>query len=298
VLHAHDYGPLEFMRRYFDEYRGLHESTGHVEPFHPLLTARDVRSQVAADLRWMNARGMSRGERTRWGARAALHHGGRRVFSALGSRAGRVPAPLRRGLSLEGRTEATRTLVSDNGKGPTPGTAGPEASQGSLGDGKEPALPPASNVDQMLARDDYDVVARVWQQGPTPLLDPVPGMAERARLRLALVIPPFGRGSGGHNTLFQLLTRLEQRGHTCSVWLADYHNERRAIWPAVLRREITEFFAPLQGPVYKGFDSWQGADIAIATGWQTVHATLGLAPKTPIATTCTASPPAPGFAIC
>ncbi len=33
VLHAHDYGAVEFMRRYFDEYRGLRESTGHVEPF-------------------------------------------------------------------------------------------------------------------------------------------------------------------------------------------------------------------------------------------------------------------------
>ncbi len=33
VLHAHDYGAIEFMRRYFDEYRGLRESTGHVEQF-------------------------------------------------------------------------------------------------------------------------------------------------------------------------------------------------------------------------------------------------------------------------
>ena len=33
VLHAHDYGQLEFMRRYFDEYRGLRETNGHVEPF-------------------------------------------------------------------------------------------------------------------------------------------------------------------------------------------------------------------------------------------------------------------------
>ena len=28
VLHAHDYGPLEFMRRYFDEYRGLRGDDG------------------------------------------------------------------------------------------------------------------------------------------------------------------------------------------------------------------------------------------------------------------------------
>jgi glycosyltransferase involved in cell wall biosynthesis len=122
----------------------------------------------------------------------------------------------------------------------------------------------------------YDVVARVWRDRPKPLLDPVPGMADRERLRLAMVIPHFSRGSGGHNTLFQIFTRLEQRGHTCSVWLADYHGYSRAVWPAVLRHDINEFFAPFQGPVYKGFDAWQGADVAIATGWQTVHAMLEL----------------------
>jgi glycosyltransferase involved in cell wall biosynthesis len=31
VRHAHDYGPVEFMKRYFDEYRGLREASGHVE---------------------------------------------------------------------------------------------------------------------------------------------------------------------------------------------------------------------------------------------------------------------------
>ena len=60
-------------------------------------------------------------------------------------------------------------------------------------------------------------------RGPAPLLDAVPGMAERERLRLAMMIPPFSRGSGGHNTLFQIFTRLERRGHACSVWLDDYY---------------------------------------------------------------------------
>jgi glycosyltransferase involved in cell wall biosynthesis len=91
-----------------------------------------------------------------------------------------------------------------------------------------------------------------------------------------MVIPPFSRGSGGHNTLFQIFTRLEQRGHTCSVWLADYYGYRKAVWPAVLRQEIREYFAPFGGPVYKGFDGWQGADVVIATGWDTVHAALEL----------------------
>jgi glycosyltransferase involved in cell wall biosynthesis len=131
-------------------------------------------------------------------------------------------------------------------------------------------------MDRILEHDDYEPVARVWRDGPAPLLEPVPGMDERERLRLALVVPPFSRGSGGHNTLFQILSRLERRGHTCSVWVTDYHNQLREVWPGVLRHDIVEFFAPLQGPVYKGFAEWQGADVAIATGWQTVHPMLGL----------------------
>ncbi len=256
VLHAHDYGAVEFMRRYFDEYRGLRESTGHVEPFALAGAARQVAGAVAADRRWMAEEegAMSAAERARWTARAAVHHGGRRVFSALGSRAERVPAPLRRRLSLEGR---------DDGGGHSP-------------EAELPTLPPTEHIPQVLPHDDYEVVARVWREGPAPLLQAVPGMAARERLRLAMVIPPFSRGSGGHNTLFQVFTRLERRGHACSVWLADYHNHMRDVRSARLRSEVREYFAPFEGPVYKGFEGWQGADVAIATGWQTVHAALAL----------------------
>jgi glycosyltransferase involved in cell wall biosynthesis len=266
VLHAHDYGAVEFMRRYFDEYRGLRESSGHVEPFGVLATARFVRHNVGADYRWMTEQGIGGGERARWAGRAALHHGGRRVFSALGSRSERLPAAMRGALSLEGRGEA--------------GAAGASSANGAATDGATrasvPELPPAKHVDKMLRGEAYDTIARIWHEGPARLQEPVPGMADRERLRLALVIPPFARGSGGHNTLFQILTRLERRGHACSVWLADYQQDMKEVWPATMRHDIVEFFAPLQGPVYKDFGEWQGADVAIATGWQTVHATLGL----------------------
>lgn len=258
VLHAHDYGTFEFMRRYFDEYRGLRETTGHVEPFGMLSTARYVTSNVSADRRWMAAHGVGGGERARWLARAAVHHGGRRVFSALGSRADRVPRSVRTHLSLERRDET-----------------GVAAANVAAGHSLTP--PPATKrIDKMLPHDDYEPVAHIWREGATPLAHAVPGMSEREHLRLALLIPPFARGSGGHNTLLQILTRLERRGHTCSVWMTDYHNQLRDFWPALIRGEIRKYFAPLQGPVYKGFDEWQGADVAIATGWQTVHPLLAL----------------------
>ncbi len=258
VLHAHDYGAIEFMRRYFDEYRGLRESAGYVEPFALTGSVRQAARAVAADRRWMAERDLPAAQKARWTARAAVHHGGRRVFSALGSRAEKLPAPVRGRLSLEGRDDRADVAPDPD--------ATPSVSP----------VPAATHMPPKRDHDDYEDVARFWREGPAALLDPVPGMAERERLRLALVIPSFRRGSGGHNTLLQIFSRLEQRGHLCSVWLYDFTGQHLAEWPAVIRSDIREFFAPIEGPVYKGFDQWQGADVAIATGWQTVHPTLML----------------------
>jgi glycosyltransferase involved in cell wall biosynthesis len=282
VLHAHDYGAIEFMRRYFDEYRGLHESTGHVEPFTFTGSVRQAARAVAADRRWMSAGDLGGARKARWTARAAVHHGGRRVFSALGSRAERLPAPVRGRLSLEGRDDRAAPAPEPDpaAGGSTDPTADGPTNPGTDGSpdhvpGVSP-VPPTTHIPPKRDHDDYEDVARFWRDGPAPLLDPVPGMAERERLRLALVIPSFRRGSGGHNTLLQIFSRLERRGHLCSVWLYDFTGQHNAEWPAVIRADIREFFAPIEGPVYKGFEEWQGADVAIATGWQTVHPTLML----------------------
>ncbi len=103
VLHAHDYGLLGFMRRYFDEARGLRETTGWVEPIGLRATAGGIRRLVGRDVRWMRARRLPLGRRVAWTLRSVLHHAGRKVFAWLGSRADRLPRAVRRALSLEGR---------------------------------------------------------------------------------------------------------------------------------------------------------------------------------------------------
>ncbi|HYV16947.1 MAG TPA: glycosyltransferase [Conexibacter sp.] len=253
VLHAHDYGALEFMRRYFDEYRGLYATTGHVEQFGPVRALRTVRAETAADLRWMRAQGSPPAARVRWAPHAVVHHGGRRVFSALGSRAERLPGPVRERLSLEGR--------ADTGA-PAPTEANPDTA------------PPRARHVKPRDDDRFAAAGEVLREGAAALLEPLPEMAEQERLRLALVVPPWRRGSGGHMTLFQLLSRLERRGHVCSVWVHDAIGELDHTWPAVLRRQVNDWFVPFAGPVFKGFADWHGADVAIATGWQTVHPTL------------------------
>jgi glycosyltransferase involved in cell wall biosynthesis len=240
VRHAHDYGPAEFMKRYFDEYRGLREASGHVEPLQPRAAIREVK----ADLRWMREQGWDVRRRARWAGRSVTHQGGRRAASALGSRAERLPGRVQRALSLERRGGAT----------PAPGGA-PRG---------RPV--PASPYP-------YQEILRLSREGPVPLEDPVPGMADRESLHVAVVIPPFQRGSGGHNTIFTLISYLERAGHTCSIWMYDpfgRHHEASG----VLRRRIVEEFTPLRAPAFKGFGDWYGADVVMATGWETVYPAL------------------------
>jgi O-antigen biosynthesis protein len=233
VRHAHDYGALDFTRRYFDEYRGLRETTGHVEP----LQAKQAARELVRDARWMREQGMPAGAQARWLPRAAAHHAGRRVGSALGARAARLPDRVQRTLSLEGRGagERGRSVKGSGGRSP------------------------------------YDEILRLYAEGPAPLEEPVEGMAERTPLHIAVVIPPFDKGSGGHMTIFTLVDRLEQAGHTCSIWLYDPSGKLRRQNAAVVRRRVVDEFVPIRAPVYKEFDHWHGADVAVATGWDTAY---------------------------
>jgi O-antigen biosynthesis protein len=248
VLHAHDFGPVEFMRRYFDEYRGLHETTGHVERIGVRSTLRDVRWLVGEDRRYMRERGWAPRRRAAATGRSVVHHTTRKLAAAAGSRGDRLPARVQRAISLEGRASPPRAADS----------AKPTVSQ--------PARGP----------NPYRAVLDVAREGPAPLLPAVPGMPERDDLHIAVVIPPFRRGSGGHSTIYNLLTRLEERGHTVSTWLHDPKGYLRDEWPAVIRHNLREYFRPTAGPVYKGFEHWYGADVVLATGWDTVHPVLRL----------------------
>ena len=172
----------------------------------------------------------------RLGVRSAAHHTGRGVASALGSRAERLPGPLQHAFSLERRA------------------------------GARPPAHVAPGRDKPL----WESVARLERDGPAPLLTAGPQAAERERLHIALVIPPFGRGSGGHNSIFQMTLRLE-RMDTRARCGCSIPREQTGACPGELRRRVVEDFAPIAAPVFKGFGDWYGADVAVATGWETAY---------------------------
>jgi hypothetical protein len=87
------------------------------------------------------------------------------------------------------------------------------------------------------------------------------------RLRVGWVCTPPGLGSGGHTTMFRMVSALESAGHQCTMFLYDrfgsdvHHHERtiRQGWPAVKAR------------VANARDGITAVDACVATSWSSAH---------------------------
>lgn len=103
VLHSHAYTPAQQLRRCFDEWRGLLEVYGWREPASPVQLAHRLRGELGWARRELDLGGASRAKRSATLAAITRHHVVRLAGALLGSRADRLPAGVRRRLSLEGR---------------------------------------------------------------------------------------------------------------------------------------------------------------------------------------------------
>lgn len=234
ALHSHDYRMVETFKRYFDEYRGLHDSVGEKTEASAGKALNIVGSSVAADLKFLEQLGQSPLRRAAWGVRSAVYHAGRVGFGGLGARADSMPAVVRAALSFEGRGDGIARPV-------------------------EPTLFP------------FEDVGIVERDGAAPLAPALKNSGEP--LHFAWVIPPFSVGGGGHTTIFRMVQALERQGHRCTLWVHDPHGHE---WQreGTLRERINKHFMPLDAQVHIGFDRWTGADVAVATGWDTVYRLL------------------------
>jgi rhamnosyltransferase len=103
VVHSHEYSPLAQFRRSFDEWRGLREVYGWVEPAGPVRTLLTLQSRVRADARTLKQRRTPPRAFVREASRSLRHWSVRAAGAALGSRADRLPPSVRRWCSLERR---------------------------------------------------------------------------------------------------------------------------------------------------------------------------------------------------
>ena len=116
-------------------------------------------------------------------------------------------------------------------------------------------------------------LAELAERGPAPLVASQGG--QDGPLRIATIVPSFRRGSGGHMTIVNLLRELQGLGHEVSLWLEDCEGRHEAEPPELTRRSFAEFFdADGLAPLHTSSGGWDGADVVMATGWQTVARAL------------------------
>jgi O-antigen biosynthesis protein len=248
VIHSHDYRPVTFLRRYFDEFRALREVLGHREPFGPKRTLWTIRGLAGADKRWLRRRGVRGVALIPPLAYSLRHHTIRMTGAIIGSRADRVPARLRKVLSLEGRSTFTPVEV-------------PRSALLA-----EPASDPGKPIEPVEAWP-WEFVRRSHPRRPITV-EPHAGRSG-GPMTIAWVIPPWKVGSGGHTTIFRLVREMERRGHSCAIYLFEPGGPAHD--PARLHQEIRDKFIPVEARFFVGLDDFVPVDVAIATNWWTAY---------------------------
>jgi rhamnosyltransferase len=104
VVHSHEYGSLEHLRRCFDEWRGLLEVYGWREPARPAHLAGQLRGALGQARRELATAPIGRRARAQALMAVARHHSTRLLGAMLGSRADRLSPTVRGLLSLERRS--------------------------------------------------------------------------------------------------------------------------------------------------------------------------------------------------
>ena len=103
VIHSHEYSVVRQFQRTFDEWRGLREVHGWVEPANPVRAALTIQTRVRGDARSVRRTGAGWAAVARETARSFRHWTVRAAGAVAGSRADRLPPAVRRLASLEGR---------------------------------------------------------------------------------------------------------------------------------------------------------------------------------------------------
>jgi glycosyltransferase involved in cell wall biosynthesis len=112
------------------------------------------------------------------------------------------------------------------------------------------------------------------RRGPAALAPP--RADPHGALRIAAVVPSFRRGGGGHRTIVRLLRQMQRNGHEVSIWLDDHEALYAGESEESVARSFATFFDAEELLLRRGFEAWQGADVVLATGWQTAPRVLML----------------------
>ena len=109
----------------------------------------------------------------------------------------------------------------------------------------------------------------------TPMEPGAPPSRNRP-LRIGWVCTPPAQGSGGHTTMFRMIEALEQRGHSCLLYLYDRFQGDFARHEAIVRRG----WPNVKAEIRDARTGLGGADVLVATSWESAHVIASVADTT------------------
>lgn len=96
------------------------------------------------------------------------------------------------------------------------------------------------------------------------------GITETRKLTVNWLMPPPGKGSGGHMTLFRFIRYLELAGHTCRIY---FHNPGEFSTVESVKAIMGDSFPKVKAPMewLKQDTEMADADAIFATSWETAY---------------------------
>jgi hypothetical protein len=129
------------------------------------------------------------------------------------------------------------------------------------------ALRLSQRVGSRLNWRDFDMPLRPMDIMDSRSLRPAQAPRVNRPLRIGWVCTAPSPGSGGHTTLFRMVKGLEERGHSCTLFLYDQDSDDITRHTATIRRHWPEMAADIRSatPVIDGVDA------VVASSWSTAH---------------------------
>src|SRR5664280_2073700 len=108
------------------------------------------------------------------------------------------------------------------------------------------------------------------------LASPPSHLSRGSALTVGWVSSPPGIGSGGHTTMFRMISALESAGHKCVLFLYDKYRGSLSRHNATIRRG----WPHIRSSVVEATEGISGVDVCVATSWETAHVIVkrGVAP--------------------
>lgn len=90
------------------------------------------------------------------------------------------------------------------------------------------------------------------------------------KLTINWLMPPPGKGSGGHMTIWRFLSYLEAEGHTCRIY---FHKPGKGSSVEAVLQAMDGSFTPLKAEMrwLQTDEEMEPADALVATSWQTAY---------------------------